>query len=263
MATQSGVVSRKKERERFILDRFLERLSDPPEGKVTPHDDGEHPDFTIGGVGIELTQAFWDKTDRGSVSKRIAALRAKANRATQEEWERRGRSPVGLEVGWSDHHRPPTTKKRHTEFAKRFASAVEMLDDRRGIPSLSDDSRTIKPAWYSLPKEVRPREITYVFQLPHTDSWESPLGGAIPQLEVNHAQATVDRKEPLLRKYRERCDEVWLLIYSEDSALGSMFAGPWPDEEPITGQVRTGFDRVFFLRSGIDLSEFSAVPRLP
>lgn len=74
---------------------------------------------------------------------------------------------------------------------------------------------------------------------------------------MHHVQDAVDRKDPLLPDYRKSCDEVWLLVYSEDSSVGSMLAGPWSDEEPIDGCVQTEFDRVYFLRSGVELFRFS------
>jgi hypothetical protein len=40
-----------------------------------------------------------------------------------------------------------------------------------------------------------------------------------------------------------------------------MFAGSWQGDEPICGEVVTGFDRIYFLRSGTELLEFSTRPR--
>jgi hypothetical protein len=193
---------RKRELERLVLYRFLELHPDPPEGDVKR---GESPDFTIGRVGIEITQHFWDASAQGSVSKRVAALRKDARKAAQEEWLRRGGRRVGLVVGWNERLQPPTTDMDRAEFAKRLADAVEVLD-RQGIPGL-DNAHARRSAWHSLPKELRPPEVTYVYELPHTDSWESSIGGAIPRLSVEHVQDAVDRKEPLLSRYREGCDK--------------------------------------------------------
>lgn len=237
--------------EAWELDRFRKRFSGFPEGRIT-RSLPPAPDFTVetayGRLGVELTQAYWDRGGKGSASKRRMSAFDQVLARARQEWTHRGHAPVWVDLNWHDHYEPPTGEVAE-RLVQQLVGAVEKLR-----PHGVKEVRLVAypdPDWRLLPPEVSILTVNTF----GADGWFAAWASSIAPLSAPQVQAEVDRKESKLAAYREHCDEVWLLIWVDQSVPGGAYAVPFdfnPDEHPI----RTGFDRVFFHSAA--LFEFSA-----
>jgi hypothetical protein len=82
-------------------------------------------------------------------------------------------------------------------------------------------------------------------------TWVAPFTAA----DIERALVS---KEPKHSTYRQRCDEAWLLINADISAMSTWFQF---DPAAVSGTLETRFERVFVLRHfGSTLHEIAVVP---
>lgn len=233
----------KKKQEIWLLERFRDLYPEFPVGTVVPY---EKPDFLVGTeqgavVGIEVREWFCDEESAGgSPSRRKESLNARIVQRSQELYSAWNLSQVNVGVNFDSQC---SLKERQLEtLAAEIAGIVA-----RHVPSAAGQSEAVRypePSWKELPSEVMS---IFIYRPPVERDviWAAEGGGILPTVTARHIEEVIRVKEPLLAKYRESANFVWLLI----AAAGFNTSG-FCEVDPELGQHRfnSAFDQVFFLQ---------------
>jgi hypothetical protein len=229
----------KKGREEAHLQRFRENFAGFPDGRVIPH---EHPDFLIethqGAIGIEHNEYVREPNDiSGSPLRARERTEDKVLLTASREHESKGLPPVTVYVHWNPHQGP--TRSTMHEFATVLANLVE-----NNLPG-ERDSVTIRyphPQWRYLPQEIASLSV-YRRDNILNNFWSSLRGSFVPTLTPTELRKIVQSKEAKVSRYRQGCQEVWLLIVA-NGFEPSTHCKLAPEVEDH--QFHTEFDRAFF-----------------
>jgi hypothetical protein len=229
------------------LERFKALYPEFPDGTVVPH---EQPDFLIrtehgAVVGIEVREWFYDEGLEegvgGSPSRREESLNARIVQKSQQLYSALGFLEVNVGVQFDSHY--PLKEKQLETLAADIAGIVA-----RHVPSAAGQSEAVRfpePGWKDLPSEI---VSLFIYRPPagRDGFWAAGGGGTIPTVNARHIEEVIRAKEPLLAKYRESADLIWLLI----AAAGFNTSG-FCEVDPELGQHRfnSSFDQVFFLQA--------------
>jgi hypothetical protein len=237
----------KKKREAWLLERFRELYPEFPAGVVVPH---EKPDFLIETeqgtvVGIEVREWFYDENleegASGSPSRREESLNARIVQRSQKLYGAWNLPEVEASVFF--HPQYPLQEKRLETLAAEIAGIVA-----KHVPSSTSQYEVVRhpePGWKELPLEVVSLSV-HRAPAGREVVWTAEGGGALPTVDARHIEEAIRAKEPLLTKYRESADLVWLLI----AAAGFNTSG-FCEVDSQLGQHRfkSAFDQVFFLHA--------------
>jgi hypothetical protein len=231
----------KKERELAHLELFREILSSFPTGTV---EESESPDFIIhtdrGLLGIEHTQVFQPGPPHGGSLQAQDSLARSAVKRASELHIQSGGPPLLVQILFNPQRR--IRKRNIDEIATAISGTIAKADVKPGDQLLL--GRT--PATLgSFPKEVALIAVRRPLQeLEDRHHWRASSAGFVPMLGPDYVQAVIDRKEPKLVTYNDKCAEVWLLIVAEALRAPSSVD---IDGSAVTHKYTTNFDRVFFL----------------
>lgn len=233
----------KKRQEAWLLEKFRELYPEFPAGTVIPH---EKPDFLIGTeqgavVGIEVREWFYDENLEegagGSPSRREESLNARIVQRSQKFYSVWNLPEV--DVGVLFHPRCPLREKQLETLAAEIAGIVA-----KHVPSAAGQFEAVRhpePGWKDLPLEV---VSLFIYRPPAGREviWAAEGGGILPTVTARHIEEAIRTKEPLLAKYRESANLVWLLI----AAAGFNTSG-FCEVDPELEQHRfnSEFDQVF------------------
>jgi hypothetical protein len=237
----------KKRQEIWLLERFKELYPEFPAGTVVPH---EKPDFLIeteegAVVGIEVREWFYDENLEegagGSPSRREESLNARIVQRSQKLYSAWNLPEV--DVGVNFHSQCLLKEKQLETLAAEIAGIVA-----KHVPSAASQFEAVRdpePGWKDLPLEV---VSLFIYRPPAGRDviWAAEGGGILPTVTARHIEEAIRAKEPLLAKYRESANLVWLLI----AAAGFNTSG-FCEVDPELGQHRfnSAFDQVFFLQA--------------
>lgn len=231
--------------ERSHLTRFLQSLADPPQGELCF---GDSPDLVIvtpaHRLGIEHTQLMQGKGERGSGTLKAAEmLQTRCVVTARELYEERGADPdLYVYVYFTAHHMRkadvPRLAERLAELVAQFAPA-------------EPDSETTVEAWRhnrGAPGEIPPQiEEIWIKKPGRPDHlWGVPRGSAVPFLSSAQIQAELDVKNGRVAKYRERCDEIWLLLTADGFSPATHLRLP---DDVAAECFLSDFDRVFYFHN--------------
>jgi hypothetical protein len=183
------------------------------------------------GLGIEITE-YLPKNEGGSSLRRSEVLRDRILEEAKKAFERSSNDQVVVSVSWDPHQEfSPRTK---TNVAEQIAQTV--------IAMLANGVDWWLPDWTTSEGKSLGRHVGYIEIWPRRDpsAWtsaESGTGGG----DVYRVQQIIRGKEALISKYRETCNNVWLLIVA-DGHLSALFS---PDEDFPCAVFDTSFDQVF------------------
>lgn len=240
----------KKRQEAWLLERFKELYPDFPAGAVVSH---EKPDFLIetgeGAVlGIEVREWFYDENleegTSGSPSRQEESLNSRVVQISQKLYSAWNLPEV--DVGVDFHPQYPLKdlkRKRLGTLATEIAGIVA-----KNVPRTVGQFEAVRhpePGWKDLPLEIMS---IFIYRPPvgREAIWAAEGGGTLPTVAARHIEEAIRAKEPLLAKYRESANLVWLLI----AAAGFNTSG-FCEVDPELGQHRfnSAFDQVFFLQA--------------
>lgn len=202
-------------------------------------ENSEAPDFFLHyaagrKVGLEVTELYQSASNDGYLPQEQESLRHRVVCEAQKMFEAQDpeTAPLHVSVHFSSAH--PLAKKGTKELAKAVADSVR----RNALPSegsciLTDD----------IPEEVYALNIYRTEGTPRT-AWTVPGGQYVPILESADLIEVIQKKSKLLAAYRQRCDEVWLLIVADGFRLGTMFQ---IEAQRLAPVPRGEFNRVFLL----------------
>ncbi|MDR0183252.1 hypothetical protein [Lysobacter arvi] len=226
---------KKKARERFMLERFLEAIELPAD---IIEDDREAPDFVIKhaarAIGVEVTELYIQ--DGANPSSMQANERA-AREIVFAAWAQfRAASDRPLLVRVTFRDQLPRNLNR-ADVARQIAGLVLEMSpvvwQSASWPSPDAD-------WVPLMEAVIGIRVTGV---PTEALWSPSGSGWVADANAKVLQARVDAKAPRLPRYRSQVDEVWLLIVADGSTPSQFFDPPTAEQ---ARSVTSPFDQTWF-----------------
>ena len=182
-------------------------------------------------LGIEITE-YSPKQPGGSPVRESEVMRDRLLEAAKKVFERSNNERFLVSISWDPHQK--FSSKADATVAEQIAQTVNgMLAN--GVQLWEPDWKTAEGK--SLGRHVGSIEIWPRHAARGWVSVESGTGGD----DVRRVQETIRGKEPYASKYRNACDQVWLLIVAE-ARFSTYFS---PDEDFPRAVFETSFNRVF------------------
>lgn len=230
----------KKEVERRQLDRFIEALPTFPEGSI---EESEEPDFIIRSsrrsIGIELTSLYWETPQVGISQQAQESLRHRIIKTAERLYSARNLPSLQVSIHFSPNYTP------NKKDVQRLASAIDGLISQR-VPMVGN-SYSEDYDWEN--RNYFPEEINHIcaWNLPNTEAsfFSSPSAAFVPILESNDILRVLASKESKIPRYRQRCDEVWLIVNFDQGQLSTFFEH---NEDVVEQIYSSDFDRIYLLR---------------
>jgi hypothetical protein len=231
----------KKLQERRYLERFKTAFSAFPSGTIEA---SEAPDFLIKAaertIGIEITELFHDLKNGKSLMREQEGLQAQVIDRAQQLF--RKANPAHLFVTVNFDTPTKLTKARTPILAEELVNIVlSGVHDYNQHEVLSFDGDDNDLANW-------PDELAFLNVLRQRESsrWVDCCAGFAPRCRPEDIQGRLDEKQPKLSKYRQICDEVWLLIVLYGCNQSSMMD---LGAELTAHQYKLEFDRAFLLEN--------------
>jgi hypothetical protein len=219
---------KKKRHERFLLDRFLEHQ------RITPTciDPGESPDFLINldgrTVGIEVTELFIRRCNSEArlipedpTLQAIESISSKIVSRAREIYFDANNPPVLAKIVFSS---PiiPGDKRKDDQIAKLIADQIQSMSRQDSEGSewrSSEDEKAENPLseWVSFISTWRVAER-------HRARWSPNSAGLVSPLTPARLQEEIDIKASRINAYKERAEEVWLLIVVDRTRSSQKFS---------------------------------------
>jgi hypothetical protein len=220
---------KKKRREKFLLDRFLEHQGITP----TRIDPGESPDFLINldgrTVGIEVTELFIQR--RNSEARLLSEdppLQAIESISTQivskayEIYSDANNPPVRAQIVFN--RIIPVDKRKGYQIAKLLADQIQSMscrDSKGSIWRSRDDEKEENPIseWVIFISTWRVPERRFARWIPTNNSV-----GLVYTLTPKRLQEEIDKKASRISVYKQRAEEIWLLIVADRTRSSQKFS---------------------------------------
>ncbi|HEY5967502.1 MAG TPA: hypothetical protein VIU35_05970 [Chitinophagaceae bacterium] len=242
---------KKKEKEKFIFDKFKELYTEFPPGTYNHIDS---PDFILTTspeqtIGIEITEAFYDQSQMQKSEYQI--------RFNQDVLEKLGQLlPYRFYFSIHLDQKPQINQSNYKQVIDEtveicFNEFFDLENLQKGTINdfghdittypLETQSIIIAKGYRNLPKGVRRIRITR-YDVLNKSSHGHIKGGAVPNFEQEHLDRILKDKNKSITKYK-KCDSQWLLI-AEGGDFYSHFDNINIEEIP-----NTEFDKVFMIRT--------------
>lgn len=214
---------KKKDRERYQLERFQAIFRGFPKGKVVDgKDNGLEPDFFVEQanaiLGIELTEMYREIDPAKRPMRADESVRKQIVDRARELFEQNGGPILDVSVHFS----------MNEEWRKRLVAQLAPRIEK----IISDNVLSIgEHAWLHNPwtnPDYFPFEIESISVI-HTPNrlrshWTCPEASSVPEFSEREIQSAVDKKNSRIVSYRHRApDAVWLLILRGLSGMSSTF----------------------------------------
>jgi hypothetical protein len=222
---------KKKRREKFLLDRFLEHQGMAP----TRIDPGESPDFLINldgrTVGIEVTELFIQRCNsEARLLPKDPPLQAIESISTQIVSKAReiyfdASNPFILShILFSNRITPDIDKRKGDQIAKLIADQIQSMSrqDSEGSDWRSrDDEKEENPLseWVIFISAWRVPKLRFAQWSPTNNSV-----GLVATLTPERLQEEIDKKASRINAYKKRAEEIWLLIVADRSRSSQKFS---------------------------------------
>ena len=236
----------KKEHERRYLNAFVELYA---LAKGRRFDNSENPDFISatdeGFLGIEVTQLHHNNPQGESPTQEQDSLRDRVVNTAQRLYTSCGGPPAVVTVHFANHR----IRKADVQVLATAAKEAALLI----APSEfgTEEVRRARVSRVQLPKPIRIVRVMRSLEITET-FWSSPTSTWIPKLMPRSVQLTINTKNASYDSYRQRCDCVWLLVYTEGFRRSSIFTVPADLQEH---QFTSAFDKTFLLHERQTLFE--------
>lgn len=233
-----GSSGRKKQKELWTFEQF-QRVHSVPSGSVDG--DGENPDIVVHAadrrLGIEITDICHGSELGSSDAMAAAGEREGVMRLLRKELHSRNVPPVDVSVHFGGSLQFRSGGRR--ALANRLADYVAAR-----LPEVGDvftSSGTVWPRDEDLPAEVFAITVARYPCLTRI-SCDAPECVAIPDLQAKDLEQCIADKNRRVAVYRQRCDEVWLVMCINTTHLATNYS---LDECATSVEVVTEFDLVF------------------
>jgi hypothetical protein len=237
---------RKKQRERFFLNQFLERKGITPTG-ITP---SETPDFLMElegrTVGIEITEIFV----QGSEWKPSPHFTGDLPLQARETYENRI-------VSRAERIYSETVKPLISVFIV-FSNGINYATNRDGVAELiahqvtdmsARNSHTAdwKPGTHENEDDLLCDSVSFI-QIQKVPEkrfarWTVSRAGLVATLTQGHLQNAINLKKEKLNEYKVGADEIWLVMFIDRRRPSQMLQTP-PDFS--LESISSPFDRTFY-----------------
>lgn len=198
---------------------------DPPAPDVLFHEGGKQ-------IGVELTKSVADRQARG-VEEDVEKLMIQAKR----RFEASGGPPLLVGIFWKDDARPERAQRKRIE-----ADLSELVNQHQ--PSVGCETEL---RWSDIPDSlqsfVHRVDIRRWPNLKH-GLWQAPKATVVPHRRQDEIAERLAAKDAKVAKYREHCEQLWLLLYAEGNKHSSWWQLP---NEAAQATYASAFDRVFVL----------------
>ena len=228
--------SDKKQKERAQLEQLRSLIADFPVGEVIGD---EEPDFLIRGertVGIELTELHRLPAAGQAPAQETQSLHERAIRRASDVYVAAGHPPVECNFQF----REPVSKADVPRLAQVLADLVARIR-----PEM-DEQCSEEFTWDN--RDYFPEVLTYVSVRRYPAIEKTFFGAAGPApavpLRVEDVKRVVQAKEGKIPSYRQRCDEVWLVIVVDSEFTSTWFHG---DDGSLDSPVGSRFSRILLL----------------
>lgn len=230
-------LDRQKKLELFHLEKFRELRPEliltEPERPGPPA-----PDFIFKRkgttLGIEHTQLL-----HSDYLIEQENLRGRIIRQAQKNFENCGQPPVQVAIHFNTNYQ--LNKNRVENLATAAASIVRRnFPDPTGRTEVSSDWNNRN----DFPEEFDCLSISRFSEI--GNYWRAPGVTWVPTLGATCLQAVIDKKLARFDGYRQRCDELWLLIVSDGFQLASIVDF---EKDVISQPYSTKFNRMFLLHN--------------
>lgn len=224
-------------RERFYLDALRRALVDVPSGEPF---ESESPDFlfvTSGHrLGIEMTTFHLPPAARERPRKEQRSLSDQIVQIAERLHHEAGGPALYVSVVFHEH--PALSKKDTQPLARALADAVLKYRVPRAF-----NEPPVEIPWENLPERIA--SIHVRASIDGVDKlWHAVAFGWVAQINYHHVAEVVRKKALKEPAARSRCDELWLVIASDN------FSGAAPAEisnEALGASYEAPFDRVIWL----------------
>jgi hypothetical protein len=236
--TIMSAVDRQKQRERFLLERFIEAAGFRAE--IT--EERESPDFIVRfygrAIGVEITELFISHDAGRTLPQAQESISTKIVSRAEQMYQASGASPAHVTVCFGSGCDLSSLNRDQT------ASALAFFIQRLG---LSEWQRVDwRPERLDGPL---PHEISFVhalgvpsFQMAH---WSVARAGWVASVEIDALQLRIENKAVRLQEYTEAVVENWLIVVADSTKPSQMFEVK-PDFDPR--KISSPFSRTFFYR---------------
>lgn len=228
-----------KEREKYLLERFLQALNIPAD----IHSEGESPDFGIvveqRKIGVEITELFHSEVPGRASLQAIDTLANRILRRARQEYVRLG-GPL-LHVTVTFFSGPDLRFIRRDDAAIALANLVLSLSKTQGIHT----------KWRNDYEQESDLDIfayvqCFLVPAPSMAHWNIGDAGWVAPLTINQIKARVDAKNLLLPGYKKRFDEIWLVVTLEGTRPAQFFD---LDALPSPIPINHSFEKAFLFRA--------------
>lgn len=213
----------KKRRERIHLER-LQALR--PELLAGDLEESEKPDFLVRSAcgkitGVEVTELFHPSRPGESPLQAQEALRARIVSLAWRKYDQLNEPPVQVGLIFSDTY--PLSKRKVGQIADMVVAVVRLHRPPLGEGAEIEYDRATHSYF---PRELA---VILVHCIEGVDEsyWSAPGAVYVPPIGAKELREVVQAKSRLADVYRERCQDLWLLIVSDGWQLSS-----------CTGQLR-------------------------
>jgi hypothetical protein len=230
------VKNRRKIRERFLLDQFLETTA----LSVEIIEEGEAPDFVARfegrRIGIELTDLFKSHEPDRDLPQTQESLSTRIVARAQQLYQESGATPAYVRVCFSP------------SFDLRALNRDQMA---RALASFIQELKLVE--WQRVdwrPEEIDgplPQEIAFVHALGvpslELSHWTVVRAGWAAPLTAEAIQARIAEKSARLPKYQETVRENWLVVVADATRPSQLFES---DPQFDASSISSPFSRTFF-----------------
>ena len=232
-------VKEKKYHELAHIIAFKGTISDFPEGDIPK--DQENPDFPIYAngktIGIELTRVFHESKKNGNSLQAEETYVFDIVHKAKELYSKAINVPI---IVWIDLRIGTDFKKQSIDTIA--AELVHFVKKR--IPEQNSYKEVKRTSKIDDPLSKVVYSVTILrFETLTRSSW-IPIGisGAIGILPPEFVQQRIDKKNPRVQDYKQKCDEIWLVIVVYGLLPSSFFE---VSGKVISETYSSNFDRTY------------------
>ncbi|MFQ5428149.1 MAG: hypothetical protein ACE5EZ_04120 [Thermodesulfobacteriota bacterium] len=229
----------KKQRERYLLDNFLETLG--LQAQIIA--ERESPDFIVcfngTEVGIEITELFISHETRTNPRQAIESITDKIVAHAQHLYQESSAPPAHVSICFSPSANANISALYRSNLSERLSSLVRGLN--LGLWQVVN----LYPEVFE--ESLLPEEISFIhalgvpsYEMAH---WGVARAGWVAPLTIQVLQTRIKEKAKKLFEYQRVTPENWLVIISFNSRPSQMFSVP---SEFDPSGIISPFDKTFY-----------------